>query len=439
MYNRANLIIKIGVKMSEIKKVCIIASKRIPFMRSNTVYTGLSNRELMVPALKTLVRELNLEGKEIGELAMGAVNKHAYDFALARECVMDSGLSPSTPATDLQKACGTSLEATIQIANKIALGQIECGIAGGSDTNSDVPIEFKKAFSDRLLALSNAKSFGQKLSALKGFNPKELLPKIPGIKEPRTGKSMGESCEDMAKTWSITREAQDQLAYDSQQKAAKAYAEGFFDDLVIEFKGNRRDGILRPDTTLEKMGSLKPAFDRTSGKGTLTAANSTALTDGASCVFLCSEEYANENNLKPLAYFKIGISAAVNYVDDEGLLMAPAYAVPRMLQKTGLTLQDFDFYEIHEAFAAQVLCTLEAWKSEKFCKERLGLDGTLGEIDFEKLNIFGGSLALGHPFAATGARIVGSLAKMLDQKGSGKGLISICTAGGMGVTAIIEK
>jgi acetyl-CoA C-acetyltransferase len=424
--------------MSEIKRVCIIAGKRIPFMRSNTHYAGLSNRDLMQPAFRALVTELNLESKEIGEVAMGAVSKHAYDFALARECVMDSGLSPKTPATDLQKACGTSLEAVVMIANKIALGQIDCGIAGGADTNSDVPIEFKKKFSDRLLALSNARTLGQRLKALKGFSPKELMPKIPAVKEPRTGKSMGESCEDMAKTWNITREAQDQLAFESQSKAAKAYEEGFYEDLIVEFKGKKVDGILRL-ADMEKLAKLKPAFDKTSGKGTLTAANSTALTDGASCVFLCSEEYAAANNLKPLAYFAFAQSAAVNYINDEGLLMAPAYAVPKLLKQAGLALQDFDFYEIHEAFAAQVLCTLEAWKSEEFCKEKLGLDGILGEIDMSKLNIKGGSLATGHPFAATGTRIVTSLAKMLNEKGSGRGLISICTAGGMGVTAIIEK
>lgn len=425
--------------MRQINKVCIISSKRIPFMRSNTNYKGLSNNELMVPALQALVQECKLDGKEIGEVILGAVNKHAYQFALARECTMDSGLSPNTPATDIQKACGTSLEASIMIANKIALGQIECGIAAGVDTNSDVPIELKKKFSDRLLALSNAKTLGQKLKALKGFSPTELLPKIPGIKEPRTGKSMGESCEDMAKQWEIKREDQDQLAYTSQQNCAKAYDASFFDDLVIEFNGHKKDGILRPDTTLEKMAKLKPAFDKTSGKGTITAANATALTDGAACVFLCSEAYAQANNLKPLAYLTFGQSAAVDYVKEEGLLMAPAYAVPKMLKKAGLTLQDFDFYEIHEAFAAQVLCTLKAWEDEEFCKNKLGLDAPLGSIDRSKLNVNGGSLATGHPFAATGARIVGSLSKMLDQKGSGRGLVSVCTAGGMGVTAIIEK
>jgi acetyl-CoA C-acetyltransferase len=424
--------------MSEIKKVCIIAGKRIPFMRSSTHYMGLTLRELMKPAMDSLVKELNLEGKEIGEVAMGAVNKHAYDFALAREMVMDSGLSPNTPATDLQKACGTSLETVITLANKIALGQIDSAIAGGADTNSDVPIEFKKKFSDRLLKLAAARSLGDKLKALGGFSPSELVPKLPAIKEPRTGKSMGESCEDMAKTWNISREAQDQLAFDSQRKAAQAYAEGWYDDQVVSFKGKNKDGVIR-DTKLEKLASLRPAFDKTSGKGTLTAGNSTALTDGASCVFLCSEEYAKENGLEPLAYLTFAQSAAVDYVNDEGLLMAPAYAVPKMLKRAGLTLQDFDFYEIHEAFAAQVLCTLEAWKSEEFCKEKLGLDAALGEIDFEKLNVKGGSLAVGHPFAATGARIVTGLAKLLNEKGSGRGLISICTAGGMGVTAIIEK
>jgi acetyl-CoA C-acetyltransferase len=420
------------------KKVCIIAGKRIPFMRSSTDYMGLSLRDLMKPAMDALVSELKLEGQELGEVAMGAVNKHAYDFALAREMVMDSKLSPSTPATDLQKACGTSLETAILVANKIALGQIDCGIAGGADTNSDVPIEFKKKFSDRLLKLAAARDIGGRLKALAGFSPSELMPKLPGIKEARTGKSMGESCEDMAKTWNISREEQDQLAFDSQANAAKAYNEGWYDDMVVEFRGKKKDGILR-EAPLEKLAKLKPAFDKKSGKGTLTAANSTALTDGASCVFLCSEEYASERGLKPMAFLTIGQSAAVNYIDDEGLLMAPAYAVPKMLKKAGLTLQDFDFYEIHEAFAAQVLCTLAAWNSEKFCKDKLGLDAALGEIDRAKLNVKGGSLALGHPFAATGGRIITGLAKMLNEKGSGRGLISICTAGGMGVTAIIEK
>ena len=420
------------------KKVCIIAGKRIPFMRSSTHYMGLTLRELMKPAMDNLVSELNLEGKVLGDVSMGAVNKHAYDFALAREIVMDSKLSPQTPATDIQKACGTSLETVIHVANKIALGQIDCGIAGGADTNSDVPIEFKKSFSDRLLKLAAARTLPDRLKTLSGFNPKELLPKLPAIKEGRTGKSMGESCEDMAKTWKISREAQDQLAFDSQNKAAKAYEEGWYDDLVVEFKGKKKDGILR-QAPLEKLSKLGPAFDKKSGNGTLTAANSTALTDGASCVFLCSEEYAQENNLKPLAYLTFAQSAAVDYVNDEGLLMAPAYAVPKLLKQANLTLQDFDFYEIHEAFAAQVLCTLEAWKSEEFCKNKLGLECALGEIDFSKLNTKGGSLALGHPFAATGARIVTGLAKLLDEKGSGRGLISICTAGGMGVTAIIEK
>lgn len=424
--------------MTEVKKVCIIAGKRIPFMRSSTTYMGRSLRELMKPCLDSLISELGLENKEVGECAFGAVNKHAYDFALAREIVMDSKLSPSTPATDLQKACGTSLEAAVMLGNKIALGQIECAIAGGVDTNSDVPIEFKKGFSDTLLKFAAAKSIPDKLKALSKLSPKDLVPKLPAIKEGRTGLSMGESCEVMAKTWEITRKAQDELALSSQLNAAKAYNDGFYDNQVTEFLGHTKDGILRA-TSLEKLSSLKPAFDKVSGKGTLTAGNSSSLTDGASCVFLCSEEYAKENGYEPLAYLTYAMSAAVNYIDDEGLLMAPAYAVPKMLKKAGLKLQDFDFYEIHEAFAAQVLCTLKAWESEEFCKTKLGLDSALGSIDQSKLNIKGSSLALGHPFAATGSRIITTLSHLLDQKGSGRGLISICTAGGMGVTAILEK
>jgi acetyl-CoA C-acetyltransferase len=437
MIKGINLFLR-GVFMSEVKKVCIIDGSRIPFCRSGSSYMKKSNLDLMSAAMKDLVKKLGLENKTLGEVALGAVSKHAADFNLAREAVIESGLSFNTPAFDIQKACGTSLESAILIGNKIALGQIDCGIAGGTDTNSDVPIEFKKKFSDRLVALNNARTTGQKIKAFKGFSIKELLPQLPAVKEPRTGLSMGQSCELMAQRWNITREEQDQLAYDSHQNAQKAYDEGFFDDLIVEYNGVKKDNIVRANTTLEKMASLRNAFEK-SEKGTLSAANSSPLTDGASCVFLCSEEYAKENNLKVKAYLSFAQSAAVNYIDDEGLLMAPAYAVPKLLDQANLTLQDFDFYEIHEAFAAQVLCTMKAWEDETFCKENLGLDKALGSIDRNKLNVKGGSVALGHPFAATGGRIVATLAKMLDEKGSGRGLISVCTAGGMGVTAIIEK
>ena len=370
----------------------------------------------MSTALKALVKKLSLEGKHVGEVSLGAVSKHAADFALARECAIESGLAFSTPAFDVQMACGTSLEAAILLGNKIALGQIDCAIAGGVDTNSDVPIEFSKKFSDRLLRLNGAKTMGQKLSVLKGFSPKELLPKLPAVKEARTGKSMGESCEDMAKRWKVSRFEQDQLALESHQKSEAAYQEGFFDDLITPCAGIKKDNIVRGDTSLEKLNKLRTAFDKSSS-GTLTAGNSSPLSDGASCVFLCSEEYAKANNLSVMAYLTYSQSAAVNYIDDEGLLMAPAYAVPKMLERAGLNLQDFDFYEIHEAFAAQVLCTMKAWEDEDFCKTKLGLSSALGSIDREKLNVKGGSLATGHPFAATGARIVTSLAKILDQKG----------------------
>lgn len=421
------------------RKVCIIDSARTPFCRSGSNYMNVSNLDLISHAVKELVKKLNLQGKEVGELTIGAVSKHAADFGLARECVVESGLSLKTPAYDIQKACGTSLEAAINIGNKIALGQMECGIAGGVDTNSDIPVEFSKKFSDRMAKMNYARTTGDKLKALKGFSFKELMPKFPAVKEPRTGLSMGESCEIMAKNWNVTRAEQDELAAQSHTNAAAAYEAGFYDNMVYEFKGVKVDNILRKETTVEKLSKLRPAFDKTSGKGTLTAGNSTPLTDGASCVFLCSEEYAKEHNLPVLAYLTYAQSAAVDYINDEGLLMAPAYAVPKLLKQAGITLQDFDVYEIHEAFAAQVLCTLKAWESEEFCKTKLGLDKALGSIDRSKMNIKGGSLALGHPFAATGTRILGGLAKLLNERGGGRGLISICTAGGMGVTAIVEK
>jgi acetyl-CoA C-acetyltransferase len=422
--------------MSKLNDVWIVDSARIPFARSGGSYMGLSNLQLITPALKTLVARHSLQGQALGEASFGAVSKHWSDWGFARECVIESGLDPSTPAFDIQKACGTSLETIIAMANKIALGQIDSAFAGGADTNSDVPMEFPKKFSDRLIRLNQAKTLGQKLKALKGLSPKEFMPKFPEIKEKRTGLSMGESCEIMAKDWNIERSAQDQLAFDSHSNAIKAHQEGFFDDLVIQFKGVKRDENTR-EPNLEKLAKLKPVFDRKDG--TLTAGNSTPLTDGAAAVFLCNEAYAKAHNLEPLARITFVQSAAVNYLSDEGLLMAPAYAIPKLIGQAGMKLQEFDFYEIHEAFAAQVLCTLKALEDDKFCQEKLGLEKALGSIDRSKLNVNGGSLAVGHPFGATGARIVGSLAKMLHKKGSGKGLISICTAGGMGVTAILER
>jgi acetyl-CoA C-acetyltransferase len=425
--------------MNSARPVYVVSASRIPFNRSHTHYMGLSNQELMIPVLQNLVEKNKLQDQVIGEVALGAVSKHQADWGLARDCTMDSGLSPKTPATDLQKACGTSLEATIFIANKIALGQMECGIAGGCDTNSDVPLEFSKRFSDRLLKLQGARSFGDKIKALKGFNPKELLPKIPAIREKRTGLSMGESAEIMAKRWGISRLEQDRLAAQSHARGFEAYESGFYNNLVISFRGLERDGLLRGDTNLEKLSKLKPVFDR-SDEGTLTAGNSSSLTDGAAAVFLASAEYCDQYGLTPLARLAHVGGAAVDYVADEGLLMAPSYAIAHMLTRAKLSLQDFDYYEIHEAFAAQVLCNLKALNDADFCRDRLGLDRAMGEIDFSKMNLKGGSLALGHPFAATGARQVGTLASMIASGGKGKrGLISICTAGGMGVTAILES
>lgn len=426
--------------MSSTRRVAILGGVRIPFCRNNTAYYDVGNLGLSTVVLGGLVEKFQLQGQALGEVAMGAVLKHSSDFNLAREATLSSGLSPHTPGITITRACGTGLDALITVANKIAVGQIEVGIGGGSDTTSDVPIAVSKKLRRRLLDLNRARTLGERIkTALKGFSLGEFKPEFPGVAEPRTGKSMGESCEDMAKTWQIRREDQDQLAYESHQKAAAAYARGFFSDLVMPFRGLERDNILRPDTSLEKLSTLKPAFDKRSGKGTLTAGNSTNLSDGASAALLSSEDWAKANGKEIQAYLADAQVAAIDFVGGEGLLMAPAWAVAQLLKRNNLKLQDFDFYEIHEAFAAQVLCTLKAWESEEFCKSKLGMDGALGSIDRSKLNVVGSSLALGHPFAATGARIVATAAKLLKEKGQGRVLISICTAGGMGVAAIVER
>ncbi len=420
------------------RRVAIIASSRIPFARSFGSYMGANTQTLMSTAVEALVQKTKLSGVAVGEVAVGAVLKHSRDWNFAREVVLSTSLAPETPGYDIVQACGTSLEAAIAIANKITVGQIECGIAGGVDTNSDIPFVFGDHFNHVMLTAGKAKSFGQRMKAFMKLRPSDFKPHSPMVVEPRTGLSMGQSCELMAKTWKVPREEQDELAYLSHQNAVKAYKDGFYNDLVVPFKGVEKDQSPRADTSMEKLGKLKPVFDPTP-TGTLTAGNSSPLSDGAAAVLLASEEWARARGLPILAYLKDTQVAAVDFVKKEGLLMAPAYAVPKLLDRNQMKLQDFDIYEIHEAFAAQVLCTLKAWESPDFCKERLGRNAALGAIDRSKMNLKGGSVALGHPFAATGARILGGLAKMLNERGSGRGLISICTGGGMGVTAIVEK
>ncbi|NBA95060.1 acetyl-CoA C-acetyltransferase [Pseudomonas sp. R5(2019)] len=425
--------------MSSLRRVAIIGGNRIPFARSNGPYAQTSNQAMLTAALEGLIERFNLHGVRVGEVAAGAVLKHSRDLNLTRECVLSSRLSPHTPAYDVQQACGTGLETALLVANKIALGQIDCGIAGGVDTTSDAPIAVSEGLRRVLLKINRVKTPGDKLKALLQLRPSHLKPELPGIGEPRTGLSMGQHCELMAQTWQISRADQDQLALESHQKLAAAYVEGWHDDLLTPYLGLTRDNNLRPDLTLEKLASLKPVFEH-SDKGTLTAGNSTPLTDGASLVLLGSEEWARERGLPILAYLRDGETAAVDFVKgQEGLLMAPTYAVPRLLARHQLSLQDFDFYEIHEAFAAQVLCTLKAWEDPDYCKTRLGLDAPLGAIDRSKLNVKGSSLAAGHPFAATGGRILANLGKLLEVAGQGRGLISICAAGGQGVTAIVER
>jgi acetyl-CoA C-acetyltransferase len=421
------------------RKAAILGGNRIPFARSNSAYAQASNQDMLTATLDGLVARFGLQGRQVGEVVAGAVLKHARDFNLTRESVLGSRLAAETPAYDLQQACDTGLQATIAVANKIALGQIEVGIAGGADTTSDAPIAVNEKLRRILLEANRAKTLQGRLAALAKVRPQYLAPAIPQNREPRTGLSMGESAALTALEWNVGRDEQDELAVASHKKLAAAFDRGFFDDLLTPFQGLERDQNLRADSSAEKLAKLKPVF----GKGeaaTMTAANSTPLTDGASAVLLCSEEYAAARGLHVQAYLTAYETAAVDYVHGgEGLLMAPAYAMPRMLERAGRKLQDFDFYEIHEAFASQVLATLKAWEDPIFCKERLGLDAPLGEIDRSRLNVNGSSLAAGHPFAATGGRIVATLAKLLDEKGSGSGVISICAAGGQGVTAILEK
>lgn len=425
--------------MSSLRRVAIVGANRIPFARSNSVYATASNEDMLTAALDGLVSRYKLEGERVGEVVAGAVLKHSRDFNLTRECVLSTKLSPETTAYDIQQACGTGLEAAILVANKIAVGQIESGIAGGVDTTSDAPIALSEGLRSILLEVNRGKTTGAKLKTLAKIRPKHLIPAIPRNGEPRTGLAMGDHAAITAAEWQIPRAEQDALAVASHHKLAAAYERGFFDDLISPYLGLKRDQNLRPDSNIEKLATLKPCFgDRETG--TMTAANSTPLTDGASVVLLASEDWAKARGLPILAYFIDGEVASVDFVHKkEGLLMAPAYAVPRLLARRGLTLQDFDYYEIHEAFASQVLSTLKAWEDPTFCKERLGLDAPLGSIDRSKLNVNGSSLAAGHPFAATGGRIVGTLAKILSEKGSGRGLISVCAAGGQGVVAIIER
>ncbi len=423
---------------SENRRVAVLGGSRIPFARQNGPYSRASNQDMLTAALNAVVEKFSLEGQTLGEVAAGAVLKHSRDFNLARESVLGSKLAAETPAYDVQQACGTGLEATVLVANKIALGQVEVAIAGGVDTTSDAPLALNEDLREILLEVNRSKSNAARLRALARVRPQQLVPEIPRNAEPRTGLSMGEHCAIMAREWDVGRREQDELAAASHRKLADAYDSGWLDDLVVPYLGLERDQNLRPDSSVEKLGNLKPVFG--GPDGTMTAGNSTPLSDGASAVLLSSEEWAAEHGIPVQAFVVEAQTAGVDYVHKrEGLLMAPAYAMPRMLSRAGRALQDFDFYEIHEAFAAQVLCTLKAWESPEFCRDRLGLEEPLGSIDRDRLNVHGGSLGAGHPFGATGGRIVATLAKLLSENGSGKrGAISICAAGGLGVTAIME-
>ncbi|NLG56061.1 MAG: acetyl-CoA C-acetyltransferase [Rhodococcus sp.] len=435
---KATAAAKPGAKQQ--RPVAIVGGNRIPFARSDRRYAQASNQDMFTSTIDGLVSRFNLQGEQLGMVAGGAVLKHSRDFNLVRECVLGSSLSPYTPGYDIQQACGTGLQAISTVADAIATGKIDSGIGGGVDTTSDAPIGVSNELRELLLKVNRAKSTGDRIKLFGNLRPSMIGLEIPRNGEPRTGLSMGDHAAITAKEFGVKREDQDALAAASHKNMAAAYDRGFFDDLITPFLGLTRDDNLRPDSSVEKLSKLKPVFGTKLGDATMTAGNSTPLTDGASAVLLSTDEWAAQRNLPVLAHLVDVETAAVDYVHGpDGLLMAPTYAIPRLLQRNGLTLQDFDYYEIHEAFASVVLATLAAFEDDTYCKERLGLDGALGSIDRSKLNVNGSSLAAGHPFAATGGRIVASLAKMLAEKGSGRGLISICAAGGQGVTAIIER
>jgi len=425
------------VRNQPARPVAVVGSIRIPFARAHTAYRNRSNQEMMSHVLRALVERHGLAGQRLGDVSLGAVVKHSRDFNLARESVLSSGLDPHTPAFDIQRACGTSLSAAVLIAAKISTGLIDAGIAGGVDSISDLPIVYPDGYRRILLESARGRTFAEKLKPWLALRPKHFKPRLVDVKEPRTNLSMGESMELTAREWEITREEQDAFALASHRNAARAQAEGFFDDLVIEYSGLAKDNNVRPDSSLEKLAKLRPAFDR-SGSGSLTAGNSTPLTDGASAALLASEDWARERGLPVLARLTFAHVMGVDFVGSEGLLMGPAYAVSELLKQAPYSLQEFDYYELHEAFAAQPLATMKAWESEAFCISRLGRSEALGAIDRSKLNVNGSSVAIGHPFAATGARILGTMAGLLQRKGSGRGLMGVCTAGGMGVAAVLE-
>ncbi|HWJ87053.1 MAG TPA: acetyl-CoA C-acetyltransferase [Pelagibacterium sp.] len=422
-----------------LRRVAIVGSSRIPFCRAYSGYENETNLSMLATALGGLAERYGLKGERVGEVVAGSVISHSRDFNLAREALLDAELSPKTPGTSLQIACGTSLQAALMLGAKIATGEIDSGIAGGSDTVSDSPVVLGPKMQKRMIALSRARTVGERLAAFKGFSLGEIAPVAPSTQEPRTGLSMGEHCELMARHWGISREAQDLLALRSHQNAAAAWEAGFHDDLTVPCAGIYKDNNIRPDTSLEKMATMKPAFDKRSGKGTLTAANSTPLTDGAASVLLASEDWARERDLPVLAWLTMGAVSANDFAHGDGLLMAPTQAVSDLMRRSGLGFDDIDLFELHEAFAAQVLCTLAAFEDEDYNRDVLGREEPLGPVPVDKLNIFGSSLAYGHPFAATGARILGMTAKMLNTQEKDRALISVCTAGGMGVAALVER
>jgi acetyl-CoA acyltransferase len=423
------------------KRVAIVAGLRTPFAKQWSAYREVSALDLANIVVSELLQRVDLDPKEIQQVVYGQVVPSVEAPNIAREIVLATGMPKSIEAYSVSRACATSYQSAVNVAEAIMAGAIDTGVAGGADSASNVPITVSKRLAEALMAATKARSIGERMQAFAGIRPRDLAPVPPAIKEFSTGLSMGDSAEKMAKENHISREAQDEFAHRSHSLAAKAWAEGKLDDEVMEvFVPNRfneairEDNLIRKDTAIEKYAKLKPAFDRK--HGTVTAANSSPLTDGASALLLMREDKAKALGFDVLGFIR---SYAFAALDPAGqLLMGPSYASPLALDRAGVKVSDLDLVDMHEAFAAQILSNTQAFESAEWSQKHLGRSEKIGDIDWDKFNVTGGSISIGHPFAATGARQITQTLRELKRRGGNLALCTACAAGGLGAAMVLE-
>ncbi|MEM9188659.1 MAG: acetyl-CoA C-acyltransferase FadI [Myxococcota bacterium] len=423
------------------KRVAVVAGLRTPFAKQGTAYKDVSALDLGKLAVTELLQRTGVEPSEIGQVVYGQVVPSLSGPNIAREIVLGTGMPQDIEAYSVSRACATSYQSTVNVAESILAGSVDCGIAGGSDSASDVPIAVSKKLADALVTASKARTLPDRLRAFKNLKPKDLIPVPPALKEMSTGLTMGESAEKMAKENGISRADQDAYAHRSHTRTAKAWNDGRFADEVMtvyvppKYKGSiGEDNLVRKDSTLEGYEKLRPVFDRK--HGSVTAGNSSPLTDGASALLLMREDKAKALGFDVLGFIRSYSFAAL---DPRGqLLMGPSYATPIALDRAGIELSDIDLVDMHEAFAAQILSNTQAFESDAFAREKLGRKKRIGEIDWDKFNVNGGSIAIGHPFAATGARQITQTLHELKRRGGGLGLVTACAAGGLGAAMVLE-